>query len=113
MVIVAPPPLPKLALNPASLKFSVEQGKSPSTARIYVTNIGNVDARFTLGTRALWMSTSPTTGTIRAGRKTAVYVKFNAGRLGVGTYRETVSVSAKGRPLASMTIFLTVTAKRK
>jgi hypothetical protein len=90
---VAPPPPPSIVLFPTSFAFTgMLGGGNPATQYLHITNGGAGDLNWTATNSSTWLTVSPTSGT--APDSTGLSVDISG--LGVGTYYDTVVVSAAG-----------------
>lgn len=88
---------PSLGVTPAELGFAALVGGSdPASQLLVVRNEGTGRLDYTVTEAANWLSVSPGGGALAAGGRTDHGVSVSARGLGVGTYRETILVTAPG-----------------
>lgn len=105
---VTAPPVPTIAVAPASMSFSAQTGgANPASQTLSVTNSGTGSLSFNIAGNQPWLSVSPLTGTAPA----SITVTAQTGALAAGTYNGTITVtsaSASNSPV-SVPVTFTVT----
>lgn len=105
---VTAPPVPTIAVAPASMSFSAQTGgANPASQTLSVTNAGTGSLTFNVAGNQPWLSVSPLSGTAPA----SITVTAQTGSLAAGTYNGTITVtsaSASNSPV-SVPVTFTVT----
>lgn len=90
---------PPLAVVPAALTFSLNQGEATAaTQSVVISNSGSTAESFTAsattGSGGDWLSVSPGSGSVAAFATSSLSISVDPSKLSTGTYLGTVSISA-------------------
>lgn len=103
-VATAPVP-PAIGASPTSLSFvAIQGGASPATQTLNISNTGGGTLSWTASDDAPWIRLSQASGTDNG----AVTVRVVAGTMAVGTYNESITLSATGGSSITVPVTFTV-----
>ncbi|GHO45661.1 BACON domain-containing protein [Ktedonospora formicarum] len=92
--------------NPTSISLT-SVNNSTDTARITITNCGNITSDWSASLNANWASLSQYSGTLRAGESITIVVSGSGNSLKAGTYSATITIS-NGEKQAVVTLTMQV-----
>lgn len=96
---------PRIAFSPAGFSFSAEEGTSPASQALSISNSGGGTLSWTLSSSPDWLTVTPAAGT---GAGTATIMVNTTGLL-AGTYFGTITITAAGADNSPQSIPVTLT----
>lgn len=106
---------PRLSLGSQAISLNFQQGDSPATANVSVSNQGGGILSFSASVQTAsggnWLALSPERGQTAAGSTTVITLTLNPGTLAEGTYPATLTVTA-GAETRSIPITMSITRPR-
>lgn len=109
VTLTVKPNPPVISVNPDSLIISAnEGGRNPADIPLRITNSGGGTLKWTVSDDAGWLSVSPKTGSVSAGKLGNAIVSINIAGLAVGTHNGTISITAPGAIPVNLSVELTI-----
>jgi hypothetical protein len=86
-----------IGISPATLTFDGPQGgANPASQGVQLSNSGGGTLTWTAAPSAAWLSVTPSSGSLGAGRSQTLTISVNTASLAGGTYMASVTVTAAG-----------------
>ena len=89
------PEPPDISLNPRALTFVAPASADPQPQRIELSNSGQAELRFSLGTESAWLGAEPSQGTVRGGASVVIEVAPRSAGLQTGHYTGKLVVTSQ------------------
>ena len=89
------PEPPDISLNPRALTFVAPASADPQPQRIELSNSGQAELRFSLGTESAWLGAEPSQGTVRGGASLVIEVAPRSAGLQTGHYTGKLMVTSQ------------------
>ena len=89
------PEPPNISVNPRALTFVAPATADPQPQRIELSNSGQAELRFTLGTESAWLGAEPSQGTVRGGESVVIEIAPRSAGLQSGHYTGKLVVNSQ------------------
>ena len=89
------PEPPDISLNPRALTFVAPASADPQPQQIELSNSGQAELRYSLGTESAWLGAEPSQGTVRGGASVVIEVAPRSAGLQTGHYTGKLMVTSQ------------------
>ena len=89
------PEPPDISLNPRALTFVAPASADPQPQQIELSNSGQAELRYSLGTESAWLGAEPSQGTVRGGESVGIEIAPRSAGLQTGHYTGKLLVTSQ------------------